>query len=219
MKQAVHTAYFTFFGVGIQFSADDRALVEAFTSMYRHFSCDRIPEKTITCYIQNTGINRNHLLVINDAKRYPLPVDAGCLGYAEMLLFRHIFDEIDDCILFHAGVVEKDSRGYVILAPSGFGKTTLVLELVSRGYRFLSDEFCPISLNDSVIAPFPRRLGIARSNLFFTGIPMEKAAYLEFEKKYVIDCNDLFPDSSGVASKPSCIIQLSADLDSPTQRP
>jgi hypothetical protein len=219
MPATQQSAQFVFFNIGIHFSADDPAMVAAFRSMYRNFRTGSMPEKHITCYIQSGHAHAQPALLINDSVRYPLPAGGGCLGYAEMLLFRHIFEQLDAYILFHAGVVEKNSRGYIILAPSGFGKTTLVLELVARGYRFLSDEFCPITTNDAVITPFPRRLGLARSSPFFSKVPLDKAEYLEFERKYGIDCNDMFPGSAGSVCRPGCIIQLSADLDRWSSRP
>jgi hypothetical protein len=115
---------------------------------------------------------------------------------------------IDDYLLIHAAVVSKEGDGYIIIAPSGFGKTTLVLELLSRGYKFLSDEFCLIRSSDFYIDAFPRKLGVKANSPFHNLINKEKAIYLEFEKKYFIECMDIVPESYGLRCKPKNIILL-----------
>jgi hypothetical protein len=51
-----------------------------------------------------------------------------------------------DLFFVHAGVLELDGRAIVLPAPSGTGKSTLTLALVSRGFGYLSDELAPIDL-------------------------------------------------------------------------
>ncbi len=115
---------------------------------------------------------------------------------------------IDDYLLIHAAVVSKEGNGIVIIAPSGFGKTTLVLELLSRGYNFLSDEFCLIRNSDYYIDAFPRKLGVKADDPFHNLINKEKAIYLEFEGKYFIDCTDIAPEGHCLQCKPKNIILL-----------
>ncbi len=48
---------------------------------------------------------------------------------------------LNDRLLLHAGVVERDGRALVLPAVPGAGKSTLTGALSQRGWRLLSDEF------------------------------------------------------------------------------
>jgi len=113
---------------------------------------------------------------------------------------QHVIDAINDHLLIHAGVVAKNGRGFIISGPSAFGKTTLMLELVARGYKFYSDEFCALRLSDFAISAFPRSLGIRKNSPFLKNIEVNKCLLLKNigrGEKFLIDCKELFPESIG----------------------
>lgn len=60
----------------------------------------------------------------------------------------------------HAGAVEVDGRAIAISGRSKAGKTTLVLELVRRGARLLSDEMAVIARDGRTVLPYARGLHI-----------------------------------------------------------
>jgi len=63
--------------------------------------------------------------------------------------------EIDDYLLIHAGVVQRDGKAYIFPADGGGGKSTLVTWLFSEGCEVLSDELGLISLKDGLAYPYP----------------------------------------------------------------
>ena len=65
---------------------------------------------------------------------------------------------LDGCehLLFHSGAVTDGDRTILILGYSGVGKTTMTLELVKRGFRFMTDEFTAIDVSGNFVHPFPR---------------------------------------------------------------
>jgi len=75
-------------------------------------------------------------------------------------IFKFLIEEVKDYFLAHAGAVSWKDKGLIISAPCGFGKTTLVIELVKREISFLSDELAPIHRLSHLIEPFPRSLGL-----------------------------------------------------------
>ncbi|MFC1591888.1 hypothetical protein ACFL43_05145, partial [Thermodesulfobacteriota bacterium] len=156
--------------------------------------------------------------VIVDDMLYALPEAERFIAWAEMMIFQKLFDRIDRHLLLHAGVVERDGRAFIIYAPSGFGKTTLTLKLVSSGYRFFSDEYCPVSLEDYSISPFQRRLGLKSDNAFYPLIDKRNAPFLEHENKYFVDCADLFSDQEVSPCRARAFIMLSEDLE-PAEAP
>lgn len=61
-----------------------------------------------------------------------------------------------DVMHFHAGVMSFEGQGVLMPAYSGTGKTTLVAGLLSRGWKYLSDEFAMIDPDTLMIQPFPK---------------------------------------------------------------
>jgi hypothetical protein len=74
--------------------------------------------------------------------------------------------------LFHAGVVSMDGAGVVLAAQSGMGKTTLTLELVSRGCGFLSDEIACLDPETGLLEPFPRKVNLKTGSRELLGLEL-----------------------------------------------
>ncbi len=68
-------------------------------------------------------------------------------------------------LIIHAAVVEKDGLGVIMPAPSGSGKSTLCAALVNKGWRLFSDELALISLNDGMLVPLPRPVGLKNESI------------------------------------------------------
>jgi hypothetical protein len=67
-------------------------------------------------------------------------------------------------LTLHAGGVEHDGRGLVLPGVSEAGKSTLVAGLVSRGFRYLSDEAVGIDWRSLALVPYPKPLGLDRGS-------------------------------------------------------
>jgi len=72
-----------------------------------------------------------------------------------------VFDRVAAYAVLHAGAL-LDARGEALLiaGPSGFGKTSLTLELLCRGLKFLSDDYAPVDLSTGKVRPYPRTVGL-----------------------------------------------------------
>ena len=88
---------------------------------------------------------------------------ARALLHATMRLF---MQARPDLVWLHAAVVARGGRAYVFPAASGQGKSTLVAELLDRGWHYLSDEVAPIDPASRAVLPFAiaphRRVGGGR---------------------------------------------------------
>lgn len=84
---------------------------------------------------------------------YP-SLEHAVLGLEEVIAA----DLLEGCghLLLHAGAVTRGDLTILLLGHSGAGKTTLTLELVRRGFRFLGDEYVAIGGQAEVLIPFPR---------------------------------------------------------------
>ncbi len=58
--------------------------------------------------------------------------------------------------VLHAAAVTNGSQTVIIAGPSGAGKTTISLECVRRGFRYVTDEFVALDPTGVVLHPFPR---------------------------------------------------------------
>jgi hypothetical protein len=212
-KKALYKCYFNFFNIGLALFSDKEDTFAAFKEVYKNFVCPSLPETYLTFYIMTQSkFYDGPCLIQHSGCVFFLPKKRIVSGLAEQIIFTRLIALIENYLLIHAAVVSKEGNGYIIIAPSGFGKTTLVLELLSRGYKFLSDEFCLIKMSNFYIDPFPRRLGVKANSPFRNLINKEKAIYLEFEEKYFIECTDIAPDGYGSQCKPKNLILLVDDI-------
>ena len=84
---------------------------------------------------------------------------------AEMLLYQGflaaVLFHVDPHAVFHgAALVDRAGGGLLLAGPSGHGKSSLTLELVSRGLGFLGDDYAPVALASGTVWPFPRTASV-----------------------------------------------------------
>ncbi len=89
----------------------------------------------------------------------PLPLAQGLLA-AEMGMNLQMALGWRRHLLLHAGAAEKDGRALVMTGLSGSGKSTMAALLGETGWRFMSDEFALLGLDDAAIHPFPRLVSL-----------------------------------------------------------
>lgn len=94
----------------------------------------------------------------------PLPL-AQAFPMFEWGLNWCVSSRINNQLILHAAVVEK--QGYALIMPGspGSGKSTLCAALVSKGWRLLSDELTLVSLEDGVIRPLPRPISLKNESI------------------------------------------------------
>jgi len=210
-----YQCFFSFFNDGLKLFSDSKIYLDKFKYIYKHFIEDDISYPGITCYILSRSELCDMPCVIVNGILYRISDDVDVAASAEMIIFKKIFERLDRCFLLHAGVVSKNEKGYVICAPSGFGKTTLVMELVSKGYKFLSDEYCPVNIEDYHVTPFPRRVGLTRNSIFLKRDDVNRFSFLQHETKQFVDCNDMFPGAIGTECLVDFMIMLTAEPTTP----
>ena len=63
-----------------------------------------------------------------------------------------------DLIFIHAAALEFNGVGFLLVAPSGTGKSTTTWGLVNSGFNYLSDELAPIDPNTMLLHSYPHAL-------------------------------------------------------------
>lgn len=65
----------------------------------------------------------------------------------------------------HASAVSAGNGAVLFAAPSGSGKSTFAAMLMKEGYKVLSDDFSPLSLNQNKVYPFPESISVKNRSL------------------------------------------------------
>jgi hypothetical protein len=131
------------------------------------------------------------VLIYGD-KVYPIQDSTLSHGYVYEFILHEILSQVKSHFLIHAGAVSRMGKGILIVADALHGKTTLVMELVRRGYRFLSDDIAAISRQDGQVYPYPRSLRIRPAALQRLRLTLPEGTRL-WEGKYILDIEALFP--------------------------
>jgi len=210
-EQAPYNTVYRFLDTTVDIRSDSRAFLGLFEHMYSRFRASDGERPQATCAVierDSTVIADGELLVVDD------PASLAERAYEHIL--NAIVARIRSHILVHAGVVSWEDRAAVFPAYSGHGKTTLMLELVSRGFRFLSDEVAAFDRDRRLVVPFPRSLRIRPGTLALfqqrgalTGdLERDAALVPRWQGRLILDIERIYPGSLGVPCPGGYVIVL-----------
>jgi len=94
-------------------------------------------------------------------------------------------NHVESADLLHGAALCRRDRALAILGDSGFGKSTLTLALLARGFGFLSDEVAALDRESSRIAPFPKAIEARDDSLRLAGVA--GPAGVSGDGKHVLD--------------------------------
>jgi hypothetical protein len=76
--------------------------------------------------------------------------------YGEGTLLLDVMADAREAVFLHAAAVGDGAFGALLAGEGGSGKSGLALEFLARGWRVLSDDFCPLAVGSLEALPFPR---------------------------------------------------------------
>ncbi|MEM7500473.1 MAG: hypothetical protein AAF417_00460 [Pseudomonadota bacterium] len=139
-------------------ATDDRRFAEAIAHIYGPFIKSRVhgdkpvsdvpPEETWTAVLDCQAHTYDDF-------------DHAVLSF-EYEIERRLLRDLKHGVLLHAGAVTNGERTYIFSGQSGAGKSTITLDFVRRGYRYLTDEFVALSVDGAWLYPFPRAATVKR---------------------------------------------------------
>jgi len=201
-----------FFDMEAHIKSDSGSFITLFTQMYRRFMADEslTPVQTSVEFVLLTKPDNQwgKPVMILDGEVVPLNDPWLLDGYAYESILSAIVTRVRSHLLIHAGVVSRNGKGVILVADSSHGKTTLVLELVRRGFQFLSDEMAALGRKDRLVHPFPRSLRIRNGTLQLAGFPDRPKGDLEWLGKLILDIGEIKPGCMGKATPISHIVVL-----------
>jgi len=183
-------------------SSDSAKYIQLFQQMYSRFQIEKaVPSvyPPMKLHIQSGLYDGTAPRLILDGVVTSLAGIELDDGYIYENILNTIISRVRSHFLIHAGVISRHGQGIVLVADSAHGKTTLVLELLRRGFQFLSDEMAALGREDRMVHPFPRSLRIRPGTLELTGFPQAGQDAPIWLDKYLLDIDRIKKDCLGPA--------------------
>ena len=200
MAPPTHQLKLRFFDLDVHIRSDARTYLEPLAQMYHRFQANGDPpslqpplELAIFTWPDDAW---GQPMLILDGDVRPLQNVRGLAGYVHQSILCAILTRVRRHILIRAGAVAHDGQGIILAADSYHDKTALILELVRRGCKFLSDETAALGRADWRVHPFPRGLKIRPGALDLTSAA---DAAPEWPGKALVHVEQFRPDSLGQA--------------------
>lgn len=141
----------------------------------------------------------------------------------ESQVFKLVTDElyrrVESHFLIHGGGVCFQNKGVIVSGESGTGKTSLIVNLLTRGFQFLSDEVVPINRKTGMMEPFPRAVGLRTEARFLLKEGFDLFGKEKFNDssghKYFVNPSFLSPEKIGGPSLPLYFLYLAKPKSSP----
>ena len=202
-----HRGIYIFFNQPIELLTDSAAVFREFDTIYRRFRLEGTPA---------AGMNPRPLFLLRDhpdqgfflhlsGRSFQIP-DRPDRMDLYLFLFNYLLDRARDIFIIHGAALADQQQGLILAAASGLGKSTLTLELLRRGKKFLSDELACLGREGGELRAFPRALSIQRSVLagFLAAekmAPLDPQRVVEDQTKIMIDVEELFPEAQVTRSR------------------
>ncbi len=209
---APHQLKLRFFDVEVTIRADSQVYTNLFTQVYPRFLPGRATnpaQSQLEIIILSNAENPwQKPTIIWDGEMRHLKNSRLLEGYIHARVIQEIIFRVQSHFLFHAAVAARQGQAVIIAGESTFGKTTTTLELVRRGFAFLSDEIAAIDRSSRQVHPFPRTLRIRPDALERVGLTHLTTDAPLWMGKLFVDIERVRPHSLGEAAEISHIIIL-----------
>lgn len=134
-------------------TTDDPAVIEYFSRNYFRMLVDKATNSIGDLKVLRNGQGLTVEGVIHLEHNAPAELLFPYLRREVLLFFTKARP---DLLWLHSGAVRDDRGAIVIPGTSGRGKSTIVTQLCTRGWKLLSDEAAPIRMGTSQVLPFPQ---------------------------------------------------------------
>jgi len=199
--------HFQIGAIGVSLSTTLRVLRDEYTSLYRPFQVDVAAANAVRVSVRPKPFaplrRRRYEVSVNDRVQFEPTRADEYLPYVEWSLNWEIPHVYSHYLQVHASSLEIEGQGVILPGESGSGKSTLTAGLLTRGWRYLCDEFALIHSDTLALHPYPRAICVKRpshSVIESLGIQLHgKKPYLKGSKGYVRFINplEIRPDAIG----------------------
>jgi HprK-related kinase A len=152
--------------VEVAVSSEAPGVLAEFRELYRDFETPHVVRPVeISVHRVNAryGFGRRYLINGGGEKMFTVKEDKELLPHVEWAVNWQIVRQLAAYLQVHAGVVERNGNGFIFPGTPGSGKTTLCAGLISRGWRYLCDEFALID-EEGDLHPYPKALCVKQGS-------------------------------------------------------
>jgi len=193
----LHLDVYHFWGYRIGIRSNSDEILSHFRSVYGRFyngeelstpKANGQAESTQACIIEAVdNIASRQELLLNDGKEFyelrcknlyefdPAYYGKGSvpdpIAFITYLFLKNKYRIIQRYLLFHAAAISHNGQAIVLPAPERMGKTTLSVQLVKSGFKFLSDEVACIDPKRKILKPYPRKLNLNAESCDMLNLP------------------------------------------------
>lgn len=150
-----HALDFRILGTSLRLSGPP-ALLEPIAAAYGRFRVEDADPKAVRLAVTDS----DPPCMILEGKTRRLVRGLEPAGQVYLRFVELALDRAEHHAVLHAGALIGPRGAFLLAGPAGSGKSALALELLSRGYRFLSDDHAPLDLERSTVVPFHRALAL-----------------------------------------------------------
>jgi len=162
----METRRFRFGAVCAALTTPLRSVLDDYTELYRH-SVSTIGHRgeihvQVTPRPRSLRHRRRFDVTVNGRRQFEpgrldeiLPCIEWSIGWEVPRILPHYLQ-------IHASAMEVDGQGVIFPGLSGRGKSTLTVGLLTRGWRYLSDEFALLEADSLQLHAYPRAICIKR---------------------------------------------------------
>ncbi len=202
-----HTRHFSIGVVNVTLHTPLRFLMNEYSSLYETCRVDCAGASSIRVDVRPKPFvpwhRRRCTVSVNDQLQFEPTRAEEYLPYVEWAVNWEIPKAMPQFLQLHASSMEIDGVGVIFPGESGSGKSTLTAGLLTRGWRYLCDEFALIHADTLELHPFPRAICVKKASFSVIeslGLSLYgKRRYLKGSKGWIRFVNplDVRPDAVG----------------------
>lgn len=203
----IYEGCFKFYNVEIRIKSNSPDMLNQIKRFFIHFRADILINPIEVYLIEAQGrafFFKDQLIEVKNLKEL--------LICSEREIFNSIIKDLDFVVL-HSGAISFNDQGALLVGHGKYGKTSLTINLVKKGLKYLSDDIAPID-EELRLQPFPKmmsiRTGTLESFAELKDYVDPEDYFLEGlgEKTWFVDLLNMFPNSLGKACEVKYIFLL-----------
>ncbi len=175
--------------VGITLDCEIRRVLESYHDRYQPYAIARPTSCTFPVSVfarRSWRSGRRHIHIQGDiAEAFTVRREHQVLPHIEAVINLSIARHLPHYIQIHAAVLTRGERALVVAGSPGAGKTTLAAALLTRGWRYATDEFALIDPDTLQVVPYPKTLSIKSGSVEMLrdiGFPIEDEVFHRGDK-------------------------------------
>lgn len=160
------TRHFQIGVVSASVTSTVRSALNDFARLYAAFEVDAAADGAIEVNVAprpRSGWHRRRCdVTAGGCTRFEPVQREHLLPYIEWAINWEVPRVLPAYLHIHAAAMEVDGQGVMLPGGSGSGKSTLAAGLLTRGWRYLCDEFALVTTDTLCLHPYPRAICIKR---------------------------------------------------------